>query len=62
MSLPHYYSRLGPFEDVFLTGLPILTYHHVAPIDYLKLPIQTLPARSSSKATTSSPANPSCVE
>ena len=31
MSLPHYYSHLGPFEGIFLTGLPILTYHHVGP-------------------------------
>ena len=31
MGLPHYYSRLGPFEEIFLTGLPILTYHHVGP-------------------------------
>jgi peptidoglycan/xylan/chitin deacetylase (PgdA/CDA1 family) len=31
MALPHYYSRLAPFEDLFLTGLPVLTYHHVGP-------------------------------
>jgi peptidoglycan/xylan/chitin deacetylase (PgdA/CDA1 family) len=30
-ALPHYYTRLGPFEEVFRTGLPILTYHHVGP-------------------------------
>jgi peptidoglycan/xylan/chitin deacetylase (PgdA/CDA1 family) len=32
MSLPHYYSKLDPFRDVFVTGAPVLTYHHVAPI------------------------------
>ena len=31
MSLPHYYSSLTPFEEVFLSGRPILTYHHVGP-------------------------------
>jgi peptidoglycan/xylan/chitin deacetylase (PgdA/CDA1 family) len=31
MALPHYYSSLAPFEDLFLTGLPVLTYHHVGP-------------------------------
>jgi peptidoglycan/xylan/chitin deacetylase (PgdA/CDA1 family) len=31
MALPHYYSSLGPFEEVFLSGQPILTYHHVGP-------------------------------
>ena len=31
MSAPHYYSRLAPFESLFLTGKPILTYHHVGP-------------------------------
>ena len=31
MSLPHYYSRLGPFLQLFLSGRPILTYHHVGP-------------------------------
>jgi peptidoglycan/xylan/chitin deacetylase (PgdA/CDA1 family) len=31
MPLPHYYSNLAPFESLFLTGLPILTYHHVGP-------------------------------
>jgi peptidoglycan/xylan/chitin deacetylase (PgdA/CDA1 family) len=30
-ALPHYYSSLAPFRDVFLTGWPILTYHHVGP-------------------------------
>lgn len=28
-NLPSYYTRLGPFESVFLTGRPILMYHHV---------------------------------
>jgi peptidoglycan/xylan/chitin deacetylase (PgdA/CDA1 family) len=31
MPPPHYYSRLAPFEALFLTGNPILTYHHVGP-------------------------------
>jgi peptidoglycan/xylan/chitin deacetylase (PgdA/CDA1 family) len=31
MSLPHYYSSLGPFLQLFLSGHPILTYHHVGP-------------------------------
>jgi peptidoglycan/xylan/chitin deacetylase (PgdA/CDA1 family) len=31
MTLPDYYSRLAPFEETFLTGQPILTYHHVGP-------------------------------
>ncbi len=30
-SLPHYYSRLAPFREVFLQGRPILTYHHIGP-------------------------------
>src|SRR5512133_1396559 len=29
--LPHYYSELKPSQELFLTGLPILTYHHVGP-------------------------------
>src|SRR6266404_3202347 len=29
MPLPHYYSKLGPFLQLFLSGRPILTYHHV---------------------------------
>ena len=29
MPLPHYYSRLGPFLQLFLSGRPILTFHHV---------------------------------
>ena len=29
MALPPYYSNLGPFRELFLTGQPILTYHHV---------------------------------
>lgn len=29
MPLPHYYSKLGPFLQLFLSGHPILTYHHV---------------------------------
>jgi peptidoglycan/xylan/chitin deacetylase (PgdA/CDA1 family) len=28
---PAYYSRLAPFARLFLTGCPILTYHHVGP-------------------------------
>src|SRR6266516_6901550 len=31
MALPEYYSCLPPFEEAFLTGQPILTYHHVGP-------------------------------
>ena len=31
MALPEYYSSLAPFEEAFLTGRPILTYHHVGP-------------------------------
>ena len=31
MALPDYYSRLAPFEETFLSGQPILTYHHVGP-------------------------------
>src|SRR6266481_1126517 len=31
MPLPHYYSKLGPFLQLFLSGRPILTYHHVGP-------------------------------
>ncbi len=30
-SLPHYYSSLAPFRDTFLSGTPVLTYHHVGP-------------------------------
>jgi peptidoglycan/xylan/chitin deacetylase (PgdA/CDA1 family) len=30
-ALPHYYSTLAPFREAFLTGWPILTYHHVGP-------------------------------
>ena len=30
-TLPHYYSSLGPFRDLFLAGWPVLTYHHVGP-------------------------------
>src|SRR5882762_2226770 len=29
MPLPHYYTSLSPFREVFLTGRPVLTYHHV---------------------------------
>jgi len=29
--LPHYYSRLSPFRELFLSGQPLLTYHHVGP-------------------------------
>jgi peptidoglycan/xylan/chitin deacetylase (PgdA/CDA1 family) len=29
MALPHYYSSLGPFRDLFRTGPPVLTYHHL---------------------------------
>ena len=28
---PHYYSNLAPFRELFRTGHPILTYHHVGP-------------------------------
>lgn len=31
MSAPHYYSSLAPFREKFLTGQPVLTYHHVGP-------------------------------
>jgi len=31
MALPHYYSSLGPFRELFRTGRPLLTYHHVGP-------------------------------
>jgi len=31
MKLPDYYSRLAPFEETFLTGQPVLTYHHFGP-------------------------------
>ena len=31
MALPEYYSSLAPFEEAFMTGQPILTYHHVGP-------------------------------
>jgi peptidoglycan/xylan/chitin deacetylase (PgdA/CDA1 family) len=31
MSLPHYYSSLRAFRDTFLSGTPVLTYHHVGP-------------------------------
>src|SRR5215475_1924968 len=30
MSLPHYYTSLGPFLQTFTAGRPILMYHHVA--------------------------------
>jgi peptidoglycan/xylan/chitin deacetylase (PgdA/CDA1 family) len=29
MPLPHYYTSLSQFREVFLTGRPVLTYHHV---------------------------------
>jgi peptidoglycan/xylan/chitin deacetylase (PgdA/CDA1 family) len=29
--LPEYYTSLAPFEAEFRRGLPILTYHHIAP-------------------------------
>jgi peptidoglycan/xylan/chitin deacetylase (PgdA/CDA1 family) len=29
MALPEFYSSLAPFEEAFLAGQPILTYHHV---------------------------------
>jgi peptidoglycan/xylan/chitin deacetylase (PgdA/CDA1 family) len=28
---PRYYSSLGPFRDLFTSGHPVLTYHHVGP-------------------------------
>jgi peptidoglycan/xylan/chitin deacetylase (PgdA/CDA1 family) len=31
MPMPDYYSSLEAFEEVFLTGQPVLTYHHVGP-------------------------------
>jgi len=31
MRLPAYYSALAPFRETFLTGAPVLTYHHVGP-------------------------------
>ncbi len=30
-ALPQYYTRLAPFRETFLSGKPILTYHHIAP-------------------------------
>jgi peptidoglycan/xylan/chitin deacetylase (PgdA/CDA1 family) len=30
-TIPHYYSDLAPFRELFLTGQPILTYHNVGP-------------------------------
>ena len=29
--LPHYYSSLESFREVFRLGAPVLTYHHVGP-------------------------------
>src|SRR2546421_6129199 len=29
--IPHYYSSLAPFREVFLMGKAVLTYHHVGP-------------------------------
>ena len=29
--IPNYYSRLAPFRDLFRSGCPVLTYHHVGP-------------------------------
>lgn len=29
--MPHYYSTLRPFRELFLSGWPVLTYHHVGP-------------------------------
>jgi len=31
MTLPDYYTRLGPFRELFRTGVPVVTYHHVGP-------------------------------
>ena len=31
VAAPRYYSSLAPFRDLFATGNPILTYHHVGP-------------------------------
>lgn len=31
MTAPGYYTRLGPFLDLFRTGAPVLMYHHVGP-------------------------------
>ena len=30
-SLPHYYSRLAPFRELFRNGVPVLTYHKLGP-------------------------------
>jgi peptidoglycan/xylan/chitin deacetylase (PgdA/CDA1 family) len=30
-SLPPYYTSLGPFRELFQTGLPVLTYHKLGP-------------------------------
>jgi peptidoglycan/xylan/chitin deacetylase (PgdA/CDA1 family) len=30
-SPPHYFSALGPFAELFQTGVPVLTYHKVGP-------------------------------
>jgi peptidoglycan/xylan/chitin deacetylase (PgdA/CDA1 family) len=29
LSLPSYYSSLAPFQETFLSGSPVLTYHHI---------------------------------
>jgi peptidoglycan/xylan/chitin deacetylase (PgdA/CDA1 family) len=29
LSLPSYYSTLAPFQETFLSGRPVLTYHHI---------------------------------
>ncbi len=29
--LPHYYTSLQPFQDVFVSGTPVLTYHKLGP-------------------------------
>jgi peptidoglycan/xylan/chitin deacetylase (PgdA/CDA1 family) len=30
-SLPHYFTRLAPFRELFRTGVPVLTYHKLGP-------------------------------
>jgi peptidoglycan/xylan/chitin deacetylase (PgdA/CDA1 family) len=30
-AIPHYYSSLEPFRELFQSGYPVLTYHHIGP-------------------------------
>src|SRR5262249_49074832 len=32
--VPNYYSSMGPFEELFKSGVPILNYHMVAPLPF----------------------------